>query len=356
MSSPTGPLRRARSAGATSSNVETIIRRLDRMGYRFWNGRQGRTGPQPLQMMMGGKVTAYASPEAMLGQAMRTDLSRIPADMRRHAERARDRVSVLSGLVQGLQKQQAAQAQRKAAITDHLKDEVVFSAPMKEEIAAVRRLEKERLILPLSLRAWVEEVGHVNLSGEHPALCFWASEGFPGVYADPLMIFLDHFILESEAGRRTRPHRCGAWLGCPGQGAPGRGGRTARLRVQHRASQCRRRCQLPRRKAQHDLRQLSSFGLPLGWVSRLGTRGQTPGARAEIPDRRSAADLTSCGSLRPQKPSGPVGQGLVNACEIATVATPPAPGLHPRRGDFLTTLYIFVAKRGPSVSWETNGD
>ena len=169
------------------------------MGYRFWNGRQGRTGPQPLQMMMGGKVTAFASPEAMLGQAMRTDLSRIPADMRRHAERARDRVSVLSGLVQGLQKQQAAQAQRKAAITDHLKDEVVFSAPMKEEIAAVRRLEKERLIVPLSLRAWVEEVGHVNLSGEHPALCFWASEGFPGVYADPLMIFLDQLVLAQSA-------------------------------------------------------------------------------------------------------------------------------------------------------------
>jgi len=185
-------------------NVETIIRRLDRMGYRFWNGRQGRTGPQPLQMMMGGKVMAFASAEAMLGQAMRTDLSRIPADMRRHAEQVRDRVSVLSGLVQGLQKQQAAQAQRKAAITDHLKDEVVFSAPMKEEIATVRRLEKEGLILPLSLRAWVEEVGHVNLSGEHPALCFWASEGFPGVYADPLMIFLDHFILESEASLEKR--------------------------------------------------------------------------------------------------------------------------------------------------------
>ena len=53
----------------------------------------------------------------------------------------------------------------------------------------LRKLEREGMILPLSLEAWVEHVGSVNLMGAHPKLCFLEEEeGFPYVFADPLIV------------------------------------------------------------------------------------------------------------------------------------------------------------------------
>ena len=184
-------------------NVELIIRRLDQIGYQFWNGQQGKPGPQPLRMMRGGEPVEYPSIEAMVEEALQRDLSQIPGGMGRHVEAVRDHLAKLSKVALPLLKQkrdrQAEERQRKAEITDHLNDEVVFSPPDQEVIAAMRKLEKKGLALPLSLRAWVEEVGDVNLAGAHPALCFWDDENFPGIYADPLMVGLDHFMFESEA-------------------------------------------------------------------------------------------------------------------------------------------------------------
>lgn len=183
-------------------NVELLIRRLDQIGYQFWNGQHGRPGPQPLRMMMGGQAIEYPSLEAMVERVMKRDPSQIPAGMGRHAEAVRDRLAKLSQVALPLLKQQterqAEERQRKAAITDHLKDHVVFSPPATEDIAAIRKLEKKGMVLPLSLRAWIEEVGAVNLAGAHPALCFGEDENFPGIYADPLMVGLDHFTFESE--------------------------------------------------------------------------------------------------------------------------------------------------------------
>ena len=183
-------------------NVELIIRRLDQIGYQFWNGQQGKPGPQPLRMMMGGQMIEYPSIEAMVERALKRDLSQIPAGMGRPAEAVRDRLAKLSQVALPLLKQQrerqAEERRQKAEITDHLKDAVVFSPPATEDVAAIRKLEKKGMILPLSLLAWIEEVGAVNLAGAHPALCFWEDENFPGIYADPLMVGLDHFMFESE--------------------------------------------------------------------------------------------------------------------------------------------------------------
>jgi len=183
-------------------NVELIVRRLDQIGYQFWNGQHGKLGPQPLRMMMGGEMIEYPSIEAMVERALKRDLSQIPAGMGRPAEAVRDRLAKLSQVALPLMKQQrerqAEERREKAAIADHLKDAVVFSPPDQEVIAAVRQLDKRGLVLPLSLRAWIEEVGDVNLAGAHPALCFWEDESFPGAYADPLMVGLDHFMFESE--------------------------------------------------------------------------------------------------------------------------------------------------------------
>ena len=50
----------------------------------------------------------------------------------------------------------------------------------------VERAERSGLWLPLSVRAWPQEVGQLNLNGSHPALCFMDTErGKPGIYTDP---------------------------------------------------------------------------------------------------------------------------------------------------------------------------
>jgi hypothetical protein len=53
----------------------------------------------------------------------------------------------------------------------------------------LKRLERLGVVLPLSLEAWLEEVGSVDLTGAHPSLCFVeGDEGFPNIFADPLAV------------------------------------------------------------------------------------------------------------------------------------------------------------------------
>jgi hypothetical protein len=135
---------------------------------------------------------------------MGIDPSRIPDEgMRRPVDEARQRLASLLGPFQEQQRLAAQRAgerlKKRAEIIDHLKDESVFSPPARHEVDFIRKLEQKGMFLPLSLRAWVEEVGDVNLAGAHPALCFWEDAAFPGIYADPLTVFLDHFMLEIEA-------------------------------------------------------------------------------------------------------------------------------------------------------------
>jgi hypothetical protein len=66
----------------------------------------------------------------------------------------------------------------------------------------LRKFERTGMVLPLSLEAWVQEVGSVNLMGAHPKLCFLGDEeGFPYLFADPLMIDvpLRHIVGEDAA-------------------------------------------------------------------------------------------------------------------------------------------------------------
>jgi hypothetical protein len=87
------------------------------------------------------------------------------------------------------EKREAEDRRRKEAeASDHLKDKKVFRPPGRKQAALIRKLETNGVFLPLSLRAWIEEVGEVNLAGAHPRLCFWEGPGFGGIYADPLMV------------------------------------------------------------------------------------------------------------------------------------------------------------------------
>src|SRR5262249_7184916 len=99
----------------------------------------------------------------------------------------------------GLREKKAAEQrqQQEAQTTDHLTDKRVFRAPGKKELAILRKLEQKRVLLPLSLRAWIEEVGTISLAGAYPPLCAWADESVAGTYADPLMVVPDMVELEA---------------------------------------------------------------------------------------------------------------------------------------------------------------
>jgi hypothetical protein len=230
-------MRRARA------NIETLIGRLDAIGYRFWDGVQGpRRGP-PRKVTFGQRVVEGATPElllaAMFAEArglapgaltavMVEQLHNIyritvwpwqdteqlmhgrrhPADAAAFAlfEKARkmNPAEVAGTMLAELEQLSgvAIDALRRAAkergvgevqppAVDHRKDKNVLLPPRKKDVALLKQLEKRGFFLPLALRAWIEEVGAVNLAGSHPLLCFWENHTFPGVYADPLMLAID---------------------------------------------------------------------------------------------------------------------------------------------------------------------
>jgi hypothetical protein len=244
-------------------NVELIIRRLDAIGYQFWDGKQGAPVGPPRKLTFGGKVIEASPLEALLA-ALFEEARKLPpaqltpvmldqlrniyqlvmfpwqdrallfkgqwfpldAEMRALFDQAKklpsgqltaatmERLYTLhrSALDQAIaywrekgedppalrEKKEAEERRRQQAQSaDHLKDKKVFCPPVKKDVSLIRKMEKDGAFLPLSLRAWIEEVGDVNLAGAHPALCFWEDENFPGIYADPLMVSLDHFMFES---------------------------------------------------------------------------------------------------------------------------------------------------------------
>ena len=186
-------------------NVERIIERLDGLGYQFWDGEQGAQGPQGMLMSIGGQIVATPSPLAMAKAALAIDTTRAgPAG--RHAAAIQERLAALIGPFQAAQ--QAADAKRdtrleaKARITDHRLDPDVLDPPDAGEVAEVLALEAKGMVLPLSVRAGMVEVGDVNFAGAHPPLSAWEGPKFRGVYADPLMVDLRHFHFELESRKQ----------------------------------------------------------------------------------------------------------------------------------------------------------
>jgi hypothetical protein len=149
-------------------------------------------------MSVGGRIVATSSPLVLARAALSID-----SKGNRHTAAIQDRLAALIGPFQAAQ--QAADAKRdarlaaKAKITDHRSDPDVLAPPDAGDVADVLALEAKGMLLPLSLRAWMVEVGDVNLAGAHPALSFWEGPGFPGVHADPLMVDLRHFHFELES-------------------------------------------------------------------------------------------------------------------------------------------------------------
>lgn len=243
-------MRRARK------NIELIIERLDGIGFTFWDGHQGlKRGPLQ-RLKFGDRGIEAADPKTLLG-VMFDHVSSLPPEAltsemicqlhtmyqmttyplqnrerllrgERHpanaaatakfeeAKKVSPYLVATSMLVELEQlatvsisemeiewKARVADQAPPAPATDHRKDQRVLAPPRKKDAAAIRRLDKAGLQLPLALDAWIEEVGSVNLCGMHPRLCFWEDGSFPGVYADPLMIAVD---LEELDERRRDPN------------------------------------------------------------------------------------------------------------------------------------------------------
>ena len=182
-----------------AKNVRTLIQRLDALGYQFWDGEQNTpASSQTMLASVGGRIVTRGSPMEQAKAALAMDVSHIPG-----GGALKQMLEGLMGPYQAMsekaERDRQARIAAKSAIRDRLRDPGVFGPPTADEINFIRGLEAKGMFLPLSWRAWLEEVGDVNLAGAHPKLCFWEGPGFPGVYADPLMVTLDHFSFEIES-------------------------------------------------------------------------------------------------------------------------------------------------------------
>lgn len=164
-------------------NVETIVNRLDQIGYEFWNGRHGpMTAP-----------ASISSVEALYKSAMEHSPALQSAAFRQQFGNLLEKAKAMRAATETMR---SVKAPPLSPTVDHLDDDIVFSPPSARTNALIRKLEKNGLILPLSLKAWAEMVGDINLSGAHPTLCFWRDEKFPGILADPLMVTLGNLEFE----------------------------------------------------------------------------------------------------------------------------------------------------------------
>jgi pSer/pThr/pTyr-binding forkhead associated (FHA) protein len=116
-------------------NVELLIRRLDELNYHF-----RAAAPE-------------SSDETDKPQMFNRDVS----------------VASVRHLLRGLGAARGAQSTMRI---DHLQDRNVFLPATPREAEVAMELEAQGVVLPLSLRAWFEEVGRVDLTGSHPTLSF----------------------------------------------------------------------------------------------------------------------------------------------------------------------------------------
>jgi hypothetical protein len=178
-------------------NVEHIIRRLDALNYRFIEPAQrswldgGDDAPITfsLQTPHGHKPMTMRIGD-IKAKVKQADLSHLPAPARKSLEQMRDFVGSLAAQFDqaSLAAQAAERAKPKSAVSNHLEDTGVFLPPDASEAKTLAKLERKKLFLPLSLRAWMEMVGRIDLNGSHPALSFLSGADFPNIHADPLMV------------------------------------------------------------------------------------------------------------------------------------------------------------------------
>jgi hypothetical protein len=84
-------------------------------------------------------------------------------------------------------------------------DSEPYRPPTREEEDALVEAEQGELWIPLSVAAWVREVGWVDFVGSHPTLAFMDDDnGKPGVFTDPLEITCWSLVDISRAWKNRR--------------------------------------------------------------------------------------------------------------------------------------------------------
>jgi hypothetical protein len=156
------------------SNVEALIRKLETLGYEFHTSARARkqTSQQTAQVM--DLMNALSSQfRNNTNPAVQQLLKRNQAMMQ-------------NPLLQGLL---AKAAQPSAPVVPPLQDHSVFSPPDKNVGGQIETYESFLGgPLPLSYRAWCENVGSVSLQGVHPLLSFREGEGRQAMYVAPEML------------------------------------------------------------------------------------------------------------------------------------------------------------------------
>jgi hypothetical protein len=178
-------------------NVEMLIGKLERLGYSFLDSYSSAhrelddltkleaTVRKASLPNLGFSGTIMESlkhlnldPKAMTAKAM--EVSRERAEIRR-AARNPEVIPEVTAM-----KERAQQTVDKLSKKPPLQDPAVFCPPGKDTAKLLAKVENVAGgPMPLSLRAWYEEVGGVSLMGSHPTL----NAERPRIAPDPLVMF-----------------------------------------------------------------------------------------------------------------------------------------------------------------------
>jgi hypothetical protein len=149
------------TARRARSNFETIIQRLDAMGYRFEDAAALAEKRDQRVDQIGGLMAAFEN-------RVKAGPGHIPEHAFQKLMGTYDTVKRLQGVFQGQRKNQPAPPH----VTNHLEDELIYQRAPKD--AAKNIAEAERKLggpLPLLLAAWWEQIDSISLAGSHAALC-----------------------------------------------------------------------------------------------------------------------------------------------------------------------------------------
>jgi hypothetical protein len=188
-------VRRARA------NFETIIQRLDAMGYRF-EDEAVRAEERDQRMDQIGGLMAVLENRAQAG----------PGHIPEHAFQKLMGAFGAAKRMQEMVQEQRASRTAPPRVTNHLEDEMIYKKAPKDASKNIANAERQLGgPLPLLLAAWWEQIDSISLAGSHPALCPAAAPrglGFGGTlfatpFARPLpaanadQVAPDPFVLHS---------------------------------------------------------------------------------------------------------------------------------------------------------------
>jgi len=142
-------------------NFETIIQRLDAMGYRFEDEEALAEKRDQRMDRIGGLM-------AMIENRAKAGPGHIPEHAFQKLMGSYDAAKRLHGIFQG----QTTNRPAPRRVTNHLEDELIYARAPKDAAKNIAEAERQlRGPLPLLLAAWWEQIDSISLAGSHPVIC-----------------------------------------------------------------------------------------------------------------------------------------------------------------------------------------